>query len=104
MTRSEFINIFGECPFEMVCKGYKFTDTEIQKITNHIGWTVAHIMAWKSHQFTDPEILKLVDDDGDTVAHIMAWKSHQFTDPEILNLEILNLTDGRGRTIKDIME
>ena len=75
MSRSEFINIFGESPFEMVCKGYKFTDTEIQKITNHIGWTVAHAMARKGYKFTDPEILRLTDKFGTTVENIMKRKT-----------------------------
>ena len=101
MTRDKFIKLFGECPFEMVRQGYRFTDPEILKLTftNHFKrafnggfnyhnyhWTVAHSMAFRGHKFTDPDILKLADENGWTVAHVMARRGYNFNDPEIRKL------------------
>jgi hypothetical protein len=51
------------------------TDAEM-RLTNNVGYTIAHFMAKKGYTFPeDSELLKLADNKGVTVATVMANRS-----------------------------
>jgi len=54
-----------------VADGEKFEDPEILRLSDSLGWTIAHVQANRGWTTLDPDILSLTRVDGLTVLDVM---------------------------------